>query len=218
MIGTCHRGNTHASKGRSVVCNRHPCAVGAPTTGVKHCAGKAYSPKDYGNTRYPVLWPIDWLGAIMSERSYNTPLTVKMVQLVGEREKRIYSRQGVNIRVGAIAQQSGSLICTVHQFRKSPLARPIGTLELVLIAESALAPLLNAGFTPMITAVDWAHGDDLRRSTDAPDALDPVGLISALKESGLPFPRLNSASEETVEGAMELPFWRRALSSMFASF
>jgi hypothetical protein len=114
------------------------------------------------------------------------------------------------MQVDSIAHDERTLICTVFQHRRATLARPLDTVEMVQLAETAVAPLLSAGYRPMITAVDWAHGEELRNASDRPDPEDPLGLITALKEAGLPHPRLNiEAREET--SIIPLPFWRKAL-------
>lgn len=145
----------------------------------------------------------------------NSALNVGLVRLIGEREERSYQKHGVRIHVGSIAHDERSLICTVFQDRRSLLGKPLGAVEMVVMAENVLSPLLGAGLTPMITAVDWAHAEDLRRTIDPLNVLDPVGLISALREAGLPFPRLSKAEKDEAP-LIEVPFWKKALG-MFAA-
>jgi hypothetical protein len=145
-------------------------------------------------------------------RSISThSLTVTLVRLLAASERRMYSR-GISIRVESIAQDERTLMCTVFQHRRALMSKPMDTLQLVHLAEGALAPLLGAGFTPMISAYDWGHAEDLRNSHDRPDDHDPLGLISALRHAGLQYPRLKSIQEEQDRKPLvQLPLWRRAL-------
>src|SRR5688500_7798792 len=123
-------------------------------------------------------------------------LTVGTVRSVGLNEVRAYSK-GISIKVDTIAHDGRTVICSVLQHRRAPFVRPMANVELVRAAELALAPLLSAGFVPMINALEWAHAEQLRNAHDRPDPLDPIGLISALKDSGLPFPRLGKETSGT---------------------
>lgn len=153
-----------------------------------------------------------WLGLGVEKHNPNSPLTVKMVRLAGEKERRLYSRMRLRVVVDSIAADGRTLICTVFQARKAPLAKPLDTLEMVQHAEAILAPLLGAGYRPMITAVDWAHAGSLRNASERPDRNDPLGLVAALKESGSPFPRLNAEKGGTSNNdLLPLPLWRKAL-------
>ena len=137
-------------------------------------------------------------------------MTTELVRVVGMKERRLWSNQGIRIRVDSITQDGRTLICTAFQARKAPLIKPIDTIALVQYAEAALYPLLTAGFTPMITAIDWMHGQELRNSIGPIDAHDPIGLISALREGGLPFPRLTTTDQQATDVVVG-SFWRRAL-------
>lgn len=136
-------------------------------------------------------------------------LAVGTVRSVGLNEVRAYSK-GISIKVDTIAQDGRTLICSVFQHRRAPLVKPMANVELVRAAELALSPLLSAGFVPMINALEWTHAEQLRNAHDRPDPLDPIGLISALKNAGLPFPRLGKESHGTSTEVV-LPFWRKAL-------
>lgn len=146
----------------------------------------------------------------MLDAKKESMLTVELVRLVGERERRAYASKDLVVRVNSIAHDGHTLICTVHQQRKHVFSKPLDTTAMVTMAENVLAPLLTGGFTPMISAIDHAHAEELRKKFDGPDVLDPVGLISALRDAGQPFPRIMRVG--TDEGpVMVLPFWRRAL-------
>ena len=142
-------------------------------------------------------------------------LTVGTVRSVGENEKKLYGR-GISIRVTSIARDGRTLICAVCQHRRSLLARPMNGPALAIAAEKALAPLLSAGYIPMIETMDPLRSQELI-GAEQPDPLDPIGLISALKDAGLPFPRLaiGNDPEVTTHGAVS-PFWRKALG-LFAT-
>ena len=140
-----------------------------------------------------------------------TEMTTDLVRAIGIKEKRLWSSHGVRIQVDSIAQDGRTLICTAFQPRKAPLLKPIDTIALVQHAETALHPLLAAGFTPMISAIDWVHGEGLRNSIGPIDAHDPIGLVSALREAGLPFPRLTRTDQPATD-VVTGSFWRRALS------
>ena len=149
----------------------------------------------------------------MNDRS----LSVEMARLAGERERRTHTWHGLAVRCERIANDGRSLICSVFQHRRLPLTKPMDSVEMVLKAEWVLQPLIGAGLVPMVTAIEWDHAEELRDSYDKPDPHDPVGLLSALRAAGMPYPRLqNTKQEEPLNEAMiEIPFWRRALG-MFA--
>lgn len=150
----------------------------------------------------------------MDDRS----LSVQMARLAGERERRTFTWHGLVIRTERIANDGRSLICSVFQCRRLPLTKPMDSVEMVVKAEWVLQPLIGAGLIPMINAIEWDHAQELRASYDKPDPHDPVGLLSALRAAGLPYPRLQSAEQEEPlnKAVIEIPFWRRALG-MFAS-
>ncbi|MDQ3099876.1 MAG: hypothetical protein M3R08_00695 [Bacteroidota bacterium] len=138
-------------------------------------------------------------------------LTVELVKLIGEREKRSYSTKGIAIKVDSVAQDGHTLMCTVFQHRKAPFSKPLDTVALVSLAEWVLGPLISGGFNPMISAIDHAHAHDMRRTTEHPSQLDPIGLLSALRNAGLPFPRLTKAPDPE-DQVVQISFWRKALS------
>ena len=138
-------------------------------------------------------------------------MTSELARIIGDCEKRSWQTHGIRIRVDSIANDGRILICSVLQVRKTPLLRPMDTPTLVQQAELALQPLLAAGYTPMVTAIDWNHGHELRHSLPPIDKLDPIGLMSALRHAQLPFPRL-AKSIGDASPVMPDSLWRRAIS------
>ena len=141
-------------------------------------------------------------------------ITTDLVERIRGTELKLWTAHGIRLTVVSIAHDGRSLICSAFQARKAPLVRPLNTVALVQYAEEALHPLLGVGYRPMVQAIDWEHAEELRSSDRSLDPNDPIGLISALKNEGLPFPRPVEVDQKSTP-VLGDSFWRKAIS-MFA--